>query len=848
MEIDKSLKLNRIFDIANALNEQCFIIDKSNKVVFVNEVLVKLYNLAAFPNTNDKLKITFEASSLGYIKINDVIKSCFELKLPDNDGYRLFVLHDEKLQNKSDMAFDKQVLDCIPDILFVHDADFNLLFYNKAGCDFLKPNEKGEIRKQCYKLMGLTYECDDCPAKKSIKTGSINQTLRYFPESNKWFDIRAYPIKNHETKVWRVIEHLRDVTIQKENEIKLLDIEEQKSRLIGNIPGIVYRCKMDKFWTMLFMSQETINITGYTTEYFVNDKHSFNDIIYPDDRKHVYSKIRKSISTNQSFIIEYRIRTKDDQIKYMWEKGKIVIDEDENYIDGVILDITDRKRAEIELANQEEKYRLLVKNQNELIVKVDKHGRITFVNETYCKVFGKTEKELLNESFMPFVYEDDKEMTSKTMLKLLSPPYTCYVEQRTLTINGLRWLAWSDKAILNKNNEIVEIIGVGRDITEKKALELELIKAKNKAEHNEKQKSNFISKAYTNIKAPIDNIILTLLSIKNAQSDPVIYSNILKSALTINSIIDGFTNIVLFNEKDINVIQEKFDINDIFLGLYDIFKNDAKSSNIKFNLDSDTETSNIIVADKVKIQRIILHLLSNSFKNIVDGEISFGYSNNNNNKLILFVKDSSDVISTINFSDFDAITQDIAHNLGGNLDQIDLILAKLYVEHLGGSIKIKKGENIRTEFYVEIPVTKFSPNKRLTDNKPSIDVDLSSTTVLVAEDEEINFHLIKTILTKAGATVIGAVTGFEAIDRVKENKNISIVFMDIKMPGIDGTEALYEIKKIRPELPVIACTAYPQSDELINLTEIDFDGFLPKPIRRDELFEIIEAIKNKKPD
>ncbi len=843
MDIDKSFTLSRITDIANSLNEQCFIINKSNKVVFINDVFVKFHNLSALPNVNDKFKIILEANSLGYIKINDRLKSCFELKLPDNDGYRLFVLHGENQQNQSDTAFDNQVLDFIPDILFVHDADFNLLFYNKAGCDFLKLNEKGKRRKQCYNLMGRTDECQDCLGKKSVKTGNVNQTLRYFPEFNKWFDIRSYPIKDHENKVWRVIEHLRDVTIQKENEIKLYEAEEQKSRLIGNIPGIVYRCKLDKFWTMLFMSQETLSITGYASEYFVNGKHSFNDIIIPDDRKHVYSQIRDSLTTNQSFIIEYRIRTKDNQIKYVWEKGKIVIDDYENYIEGVILDITDRKRAEVELANQEEKYRLLVKNQNELIVKIDNHGRITFVNETCCKVFGKTEKELLNESFMPFIHEDDKEITSKIMLKLLSAPYTCYIEHRAHTVNGLRWLAWSDKAILNKNNEIVEIIGVGRDITEKKALELELIKAKNKAENSEKQKSNFISKAYKSIKSPLDSIILTLLSIKDIQSDPVNYRGVLKSALTINSIIDGLTNVILFNEKGVNVIQEKFDIKDVFLNLYDIFKGDAKSLGIKFNFSSNVETLNIVVADKVKIQRILLHLLSNSFKNTVEGKISFGYSNNNNNnKLVLFVRDSSEVVNTKMFNDIDAIIPEIAHNLSENLDQIDLILAKLYVEHLGGSINIKNGEDFNTEFYVEIPVTSFSSNKRLIDNKPSVNIDLSSTTVLVAEDEEINFHLIKTILKKAGATVIRAVSGFEAIDRVKENKNISVVLMDIKMPGIDGTEALYEIKKIRPELPVIACTAYPQSDELPNLTKIDFDGFLPKPIKRDDLFKIIESI------
>jgi len=194
---------------------------------------------------------------------------------------------------------------------------------------------------------------------------------------------------------------------------------------------------------------------------------SFAEKYRADDRRVIDSG--KMVKFEERFIV-------DGEKKYVHTIKEPLRDDQGNIIGvlGIFFDISERKRAEESLRKSEEKYRLLIENQADLVVGVDTEGKFEFVSPSYCEMFGKTEEELLGKTFIPLVHEDDQELTEKEMDGLYRPPYSCCVEQRAMTKDGWRWIAWADKAVLDENKNVTSIIGVGRDITERKRAEEKL--------------------------------------------------------------------------------------------------------------------------------------------------------------------------------------------------------------------------------------------------------------------------------------------------------------------------------------------------------------------------------------
>jgi CheY-like chemotaxis protein len=247
-----------------------------------------------------------------------------------------------------------------------------------------------------------------------------------------------------------------------------------------------------------------------------------------------------------------------------------------------------------------------------------------------------------------------------------------------------------------------------------------------------------------------------------------------------------------------------------------------------------------ISSDSTRFIQIISNLLNNALKFTKNGIVEFGYTVNDT-MIDFYVSDTgigipSDELSKI-FNSFYQVESTLDRKYGGT--GLGLSLCKAYVELLGGKIWVTSELSAGSTFYFTIPFDKYetsSPIKPIEKEIEEIKTKISHV-LLVAEDDENNYNLISIFLSDHNVTILRARNGQEAVDLCKSNKDIELILMDINMPVMDGYTATRLIKEIRPEVPVIAQTAY--ADDRIEALKSGCVDFIAKPFNKDSLLRVI---------
>ena len=203
-------------------------------------------------------------------------------------------------------------------------------------------------------------------------------------------------------------------------------------------------------------------------------------LMHPDDRAVVQATLDACNAPPDAdhytdlYAVEFRVRDADGHWRWMLSRGRITRRDETGRalcMVGTHMDITARKQAEREQARSEERFRLLVENMGELVVKTDEFGHIRFASPSYLELFGKLEDDILDRCFEPMVHEDDRAEAVRALEALYDPPHASRVELRTMTAKGWRWLSWSYKAALDEYGRMLSMVGVGRDVTARKQVE-----------------------------------------------------------------------------------------------------------------------------------------------------------------------------------------------------------------------------------------------------------------------------------------------------------------------------------------------------------------------------------------
>ncbi len=237
--------------------------------------------------------------------------------------------------------------DCI--LIFRPDNEI-ILDVNKNACNTYGYSRE-EFIGMSLKKISFNVERGERQLEETLQNGFFNhfETVQYKKNGEKIFlEINASVIDYNNKPA--ILSINRDITKRKQSEKALKESEKQYRTLIDNIPGITYRCRADKYWTMIFISDEIETITGYEAADIINNKKlSYKEIIYPADRNHVAHTVNDALKQKKIYYIEYRITHADGSIHWVFEKGQGVFEKKELlYLNGVIIDIDDRKQLEKE--------------------------------------------------------------------------------------------------------------------------------------------------------------------------------------------------------------------------------------------------------------------------------------------------------------------------------------------------------------------------------------------------------------------------------------------------------------------------------------------------------------------
>lgn len=378
--------------------------------------------------------------------------------------------------------------------------------------------------------------------------------------------------------------------------------------------------------------------------------------------------------------------------------------------------------------------------------------------------------------------------------------------------------------------------------------EEELIKARVKAEESDRLKTAFLQNMSHEIRTPMNGIIGFIDLLKSPEipdEEKNQYIRIVEQSghrllNTINDIIE----VSKIEAGQVEVVKSVFNTSEILEYYHNFFKKQCRDKKIELILDSYVKGQEAnILSDKNKIESIISNLINNAIKFTNSGEIHIG-NLLVGDELRFYVKDTGigidpDRIDAI-FERF--IQAEIRRTRPHEGSGLGLAIVKSYIELLEGRIWVESIPGQGSWFWFSIP---YSSGIALSVNQPeNSETSLSlpeKVKILVAEDDDNSFRLLSAILNKYQLSIVRTIDGQQTIDTFIAQPDISIILMDIKMPGVDGFEATREIRKINKVIPIIAQTAFAFAGDKKEALSCGCTDFITKPIIKNEFLKIINT-------
>lgn len=626
------------------------------------------------------------------------------------------------------------------------------------------------------------------------------------------------------------------------------------------IPAIFF--EIDREGTLLFADISTFRLSNVTKKDVAMGKTRVTDLVVPEDRERMSGNIRKIFEGSKlpdSKLISgeiYRFENAQGERRDfrifstpVYSKGVVTS------LRGIALDDTERLKAERDLDESRRRLNTLMNNLPGMAYRCvnDKAWTMLFVSNGARDLTGYSASELENGELINYadlVVEEDRQYVWDQVQEGIRSNKPFKLVYRIMHKElGERWVWEQGQKVGNVDNGEALLEGFITDITEKQKAEEDLILAKERAEQSDHLKTSFLANISHEIRTPLNAI----LGFSNLLHDEVYSEEKRKEYLSIIiqnggqllNLVNDIIDVSLIETGQVKVYPRDTDIGILLKELEKTYsKKKSLQNEVKLELDlSGCIAHSRFLIDGYRLKQIMINLLDNALKYTPQGKVSFGCRSLDPEKgeLLLFVSDTGIGIPVEKqariFERFYQVDNEIGQT--GQGTGLGLAITRAYVDMMGGRIKLDSEPGRGTTFEILFNATR-SEGESVVNHPREGSVaapGLNGKVILAVEDQEHNMRLLEVALQHTGVEMIKKRDAESALEILKGDIHVDIVLMDIKLPGMDGLEATRQLRKIRPDLPVIAQTAYAMAGDEQNALDAGCVGYISKPLTKRALLK-----------
>ena len=644
-----------------------------------------------------------------------------------------------------------------------------------------------------------------------------------------------------------------NIVVQKKSENQWKDLSRSLETLIGNLPGMVYRCANDSDWSMEYVSQGCVALTGYQTDEFTGtgSRVPYASIIHADHRARVWDEIQEKISKGASFELEYSIVHRDGTLRWVWERGVKVPGDSPSAVclEGFVTDITYKRKQESQLRQ----LAMVIDQAAESIVITDEIGEIEYVNPAFETITGYLKEEVLGQNPRILNSGEQDPVFYQRFWQTISSGKAWRGRFMNIKKDGSGFTQeGSVTPVLDSNNQIVNYVAVMLDISEEILMEEQLSNA---------QRLEAIGTLAGGIAHDFNNILFPIVGLSELlQEDLPInsplqshVSKILKASMRAKDLVK---QILSFSQQD-HMEPKAIRLHPIVKEVLKLMRASLPST-IKIEQDIKQDCPPVL-ADPTQIHQIVMNLTTNAFHAMEDTggvlKITLTHEKVKTMKTEHFTMMMHEYCVCIAVSDTgEGMEKGVRDRLfepyfttkaKGKGTGLGLSVVHGIVEKHNGVVEVESRLGAGTTFKVFFPC--------LTDNSipevPCEKENLQGGTerILLVDDEVLIISTVKQQLDRMGYRVTVRTSSIEALEVFrKQPADFDLVITDLTMPNMTGDRLTWEIKRIRPDIPVILCTGFSDKINPEKALAMGIDEYILKPVIRKDIDAVIRKVLKEK--